>query len=185
VWGKIGGYVPAPGFIESAKPVVDLYSEMPTVQATLKKNPNDPAANCKMAQVEAAAGNVDKAEARLKKAEAAKYKGANLAKAYNGVGDYFQLKNNMDPAIRYFLKAQAASKNPADASYALVSIMTCYAGKGDKANANKYAKMLINLKGGTPEYVQIAKQQMGGGKAITKRRSGSKEPADFRGTDLR
>lgn len=162
IWGQIGGYVPPSGFIEQATPVVDLYSQFPKVQATLKNSPNDGAANCTMARVEAVRGNASKAEEHLKRAEGAKFAGPELAKAYNGVGDHFQTGNQFDTAIGYFLKGRSASKNPGDASYSLVSIMACYESKRDMTNAKKYAKMLVELKGATPEYVEYAKQMLGG-----------------------
>ena len=145
-----------------ATPVVDLYGKLPSIQSALKKNPNDGAANCGMARLEAARGNEDKAAALLKKAEAAKYAGPELAKAYNGVGDRYQTDQKYDAAIGYFLKGKAASKNPEDASYALVSAMSCYVSKRDMPNAKKYAKMVISLRGANPEYVGYAKQVVGG-----------------------
>jgi thioredoxin-related protein len=166
VWGKTG-YVPPSEFLVAASPVLGLFSRMPSIQAALERNPNDGPANCTMAQLEAVRGHREKAEAYLKSALDAGFIGPELAKAINAIGDCYQALLDYDGAIAWFLKGRTASKSPADESYSLISIVSCYLNKKDQSNAKKYAQILIELKDATREYVQIAKQVVGTGLALT------------------
>ena len=163
IFGTIGGYVPAPQFIESVQTVVDVYKAYPAAVEALKKNADDPSANVTMARVYAARGDTDKAIAALKRAEAGKYAGPDFAKAYSAVGDAFQNAQDPSKAIPYFDKAIAVAKTPGDKAYALVSAMFCSQMNQDEAGAKRYARALVSLAGAPKEYVDMAKQVLGGG----------------------
>lgn len=156
VMGQIGGYMPADPFHDEMQKTISSYRDFPKVQATLKAKPNDGWANAKMAAICAMRGDQPGAEKALKRAEAAKYKGPEMAQTYNAVGDMHQSARRFDVAIAHFEKAGAATADPGIKSYALVSIMYCHLGKHDMANAKKAAKRLVDLKGANPEYVKMA-----------------------------
>jgi tetratricopeptide (TPR) repeat protein len=163
VWGTIGGYLPPAPFAEAMTGVIETHKSYPAAVEALKKNPNDGKANASMARVYASRGKLVEATAAVTKMEAGKYKGKDLAAIYNAVGDGYQNAQKFDDAIKYFKKGESASQNAKDKSYSLVSLMFCYLGKDDQENATKTAKQLIALKDATPEYVEYAKQVVGGG----------------------
>ena len=160
VWGKTG-FMPPESFMDVMAGAIDVHKVYPEATKMLAKSPDDGKANCQIARVHAARGKLKEASSAVSKMEKAKYKGKDVAKAYNAVGDGYQTAEKYDEAIKYFLKAQRASKNPKDESYALVSIASCYFSDRDMANAKKYAKELIALKGATKEYVDFAKRIVG------------------------
>lgn len=162
VFGSIGGYMPPAGFLESMQSVVDVYKVYPAAVEALKKDPNDGMANATMARVFGARHDVEKATESLKRAEAACYKSADLAKAYNAVGDAYQLTDKPKEAIPFFLKGIDVARSASDKAYSLVSVMFCYLALEDEANARKYAKALTELKDAPKEYVDMAKNVLGG-----------------------
>ena len=165
VWGEIGGYMPPGSFMDAMSGIIDIHKIYPGAMKTLEKKPNDGKANGQISRVHAARGKLKEATTAINRMEASKYKGKDVAKAYNAVGDGYQTAEKYDTAIKYFIKANKASKtakNVKDRSYALISILSCYMSKGDLENAKKYGKELIALKGATKEYVDMAKQIVGG-----------------------
>ncbi len=158
VMGKIGGYMPPDGFHDEMQKAISGYRDYPKVQARLKANPSDGWANAKLAAICGSKGDRAGAVKALGRAEKSGFKGPELAAAYNAVGDSHQLGNEFDVAIGYFRKAFAASPDLKIRSYALVSIMYCHLGKRDPAAAKKAAKQLVDLKGATPEYVEMARK---------------------------
>ncbi len=161
VWGKTG-FMPPESFMDVMAGAIDIHKIYPKAKRTLEKYPNNGEANCQISRVYAARGELKNASAAIKKMEAAKHKGKGVATAYNAVGDGYQIAEKYEKAVGYFLKAQKASKNPKDESYALVSIASCYWSAGDMTNAKKYANELIALKGATKEYVEFARRIVGG-----------------------
>lgn len=165
VWGEIGGYMDPAPFLDAMNGIIDVHKVYPGAVKTLKSKPNDGKANGQIARVHAVKGKLKEAAAAISKMEKAKYKGKDTAKAYYGVGDAYQTAEKYETAIGYFKKADAAgksAKNVKDRSYALVSILSCYMSMQDMENAKKYGKILISLKGATKEYVDFAKQIVGG-----------------------
>ena len=165
VWGEIGGYMPAAPFMDAMAGIIDVHKVYPQALETLKTKPDDGKANGQIARVYAARGQVKEATEAIQKMEKAKYKGKDVASSYNAVGDAYQSARKYKEAVPYFLKADEsakANKNVKDRSYALISVASCYASAGDMENAKKYAQMLIDLEGATPEYVEFAKQIVGG-----------------------
>ncbi|MCO5295269.1 MAG: thioredoxin fold domain-containing protein [Fimbriimonadaceae bacterium] len=161
--GKIGGYMPPEGFSEEMAKALKLHKSLPSVLAKLKANPNDPEANAQMVAISAAREKPDQALAQLARAEKGHYKGPALAPAYNAVGDYYQTSGDLDKAIGYFKKADAASLNANDRAYALISLMVCHQGNRDVASAKAVAKRLVALEGAPKEYVQMAQDLLKGG----------------------
>ncbi|HXH62235.1 MAG TPA: thioredoxin fold domain-containing protein [Fimbriimonadaceae bacterium] len=162
IFGDISGYLPPGDFMEAMMDIQDIYKNYPAAQKTLAKNPNDGAANVLMARVDAARRDAASAKAALSKIEAAHYDGPGLAKAYNAVGDLYQILGDAKGAIGYFTKGLDAGKVVADKAYSLVSIMSCYANTGDKDNAKKFAKQLKALDGISKEFADYADQILGG-----------------------
>ena len=154
--------MPPEDFKVAMMDIRDVYQNYPAAQKTLAKNPNDGAANVLMARVDAARRDAASAKAALSRVEAAHYDGPGLAKAYNAVGDLYQILGDFKGAIGYFSKGLDASKVVTDKAYSLVSIMVCYASAGDKDNAKKFAKQLKALDGAPKDYVDYADQFLNG-----------------------
>ncbi len=157
IMGRIGGYLPPGDFADEMTKVITLYKQFPEVEAKLKQNPDDGEANVWMAMVLVAREKTGQAEAALAKSEKAKYEGELLAQAYNAIGDCHQNAGELDEAIGFFKKADAAAKNAKDRAYAKISMAFCYQGKGDTANAKKSAEELIAMKDAPKAWVEQAK----------------------------
>jgi tetratricopeptide (TPR) repeat protein len=154
VVGRIGGYMPPGPFADE----MTKFAEVPKVEAAYKARPDDPETSAKMATVFAMRGKLADAEAALAKAEKGKYDGPAVAKAYNAIGDFHQLADKFDDAIRYFKKADAAAKNVSDRAYAKISIMYCYLGKEDRDAAKAVAKEIVEMKDAPKEFLEMAQQ---------------------------
>ena len=140
-----------------------MIHEFPSAKAALAKDPKGGEANCKMAWALAIQKKQADAERYLANAKKAGYKGPYLAKAYNMIGDLYQTGNQFDVALGYFQRADAATTDVKDRSYAKVSIMSCYVQSGQRDKAKAAAQELIDLKGATKEYVDFAKQVLAQG----------------------
>lgn len=162
IMGRISGYMGPDPFAREIEKIDGAHKEMPKIEAALKANPDDGEANAKLAAILAMRGKQKDAESALAKAEKAKHEGSALARAYNALGDLYQEKEEFDPALELFKKADAAAKNANDQAYAKVSIMYCYLGKGDRPAAKKVAEELAGMKGAPPEYVEMAKNVLKG-----------------------
>ena len=166
VWGKIVGYQRPEPFMDSMNGIIDLGKKYAVAMRTLRRKPNDGKANAQVARIDAAIGRLLQAASAINRMEAAKYKGKDVAAAYNAVGKGYQTAGQFDEAIKYFVKAEGAGKadkNAWDISYALISIVDCYASIGDMDTAKKYALRLVNLKGGAKRYVDRARKFLGSG----------------------
>lgn len=162
LFGEIGGYMPPAGFSSEMAKTIALYKAIPAIEGKLKSNPLDGEANARYAAVMAARRKVADAERHLANAEKAKYSGPYLSKAYNAVGDYYQMDEKFDRAIELFRKGDSAAKDPADRSYSKVSMMYCYLGKMDVENAKKIAKEIVAMKDAVKEHVEMAKEVLDG-----------------------
>ena len=166
VWGKIVGYQQPKPYMESMSRVSHVRKNYLNAIQTLRRRPYDGKANAHVARTDAALGRLIEAASAVDRLEAAKYKSKDLAAVYNAVGEGFQDAGELDEAIKYFVKAEAAgkeAKNLNDRSLALISIVDCYASKGDRETAKTYALRLITLEGGTKPYVDRARRFLGSG----------------------
>lgn len=157
VWGRLETYLQPDGFAYYVEEVMFAHGIYPSAKKALKSSPSDGKANCQIARVHAMRGNLKLASAALRIMEAAKYKSDDAAKAYNVVGDRYQTEDKFDEAIMCFEKADQATGDPKERSYALTSLIYCYLGKQDLDSAKKYARLVIGLKGADKEYVGFAK----------------------------
>ncbi len=156
--GRMGGYNPPEPFLEIAERFQWAHAELPKVTAALKSNPGDPEANAKLAYIRALRGEQKPAEEALAKAEAAGYKGNVIADAYNGVGDLYQERGELDHAMELFGKAFAAASEAKTRAYAKVSIAYCLMGKGDAAGAKKAAEEVVKMEGAPKYHVDMAQR---------------------------
>ena len=166
VWGKIVGYHKPNAFMDSMNGIIDVRKKYAVAMRTLRRNPKDGKANAQVARIHATFGRLMQATSAVKKMEAAKYKGKDLAAVYNAVGTGYQSAGELDDAIKYFVKAEAAgkaAKSPEDRSSALISMVDCYAAIGDMDTAKKYALQLINLTGAAKKHVDRARRFLGSG----------------------
>ena len=166
VWGKTVGYQEPEEFADEMSRVIDIHRTYPLAMKTLKKKPNDGRANGQIARVHANFGRVIEARSAVEKMEAAKYNGKDVATTYNSIGNAYKEAGQFVEAIKYFIKADGAgraAKKTKDISYALISVVECYASIGDSENVKKYALQLIALKGGTKWHIDKAKQFLKGG----------------------
>ncbi|MCW5938649.1 MAG: thioredoxin fold domain-containing protein [Fimbriimonadaceae bacterium] len=157
VVGRINGYLAPSAWVDTVDMVLWAHKEAPKVAEALKSKPEDGEANASMAVILGIRGQGGEAEAFLDKAVSAGYQGDKLAKAYNSVGDYYQMEAN-DPkkAIGYFAKAMAVGKTSSDRSYARTSIMYCHMMAGDLAAAKKVAKEVMDSKDSSQEDKELA-----------------------------
>jgi thiol-disulfide isomerase/thioredoxin len=157
VVGRINGYLAPSAWVETVDTVIWAHKEAPAVAEALRSDPDDGAANAAMAVILGIRGKGGEAEAHLDKAVASGYSGDKLAKAYNAVGDYYQMEAG-DPkkAIKFFEGALAAGKTSTDRAYALTSIMYCHVMAGDMAAAKKSAKEVMESKDCTKEDKDLA-----------------------------
>jgi thioredoxin-related protein len=124
---KIGGYMPPTEFNLRLTQIADTRAK-PALEARVKANANDVPAIARLAAVYAGQKDEARAVALMAQAEAKDPKNASghLSKAYNAVGDHFQMKQDLEKAISYFQKAVGAGKDPGDLAYAHISIASCY-----------------------------------------------------------
>jgi thioredoxin-related protein len=155
---RINGFVETRELAGEMRQAIDMYKALPVIQAKLKENPGDGEANIRMAFIMASRSKTREAESALGKAEAAKYSGEALAKAYNAIGDDYQLKGKYDKAIAYFTKGDDAAMNVYDRAYAKASMMTCYTSKNDLKNAKRIANEILTLRGVPWNYLSEAKK---------------------------
>lgn len=158
VMHKIGGYLKPDPFAAEMSKAIEGSSAFAKAMETLKSKPDDGPANSVVAMVLASRGNIEGASAALEKAELAKHDGPEMASAYNALGDHHQLAGDLDKAIPYFQKANKIAKDDEARAYARVSIMVCHKSKGDHEAAKKAAKELLELKGASAEYLDLAKK---------------------------
>lgn len=136
------------------------YKLEPELIQAWKVSPKSGEANARLAWLYAIKRDEALALKRLKDAESAGYRGPELPKAYNMVGDVFQLNDKTQVAVDYFKKALAIGKDKTDIGYSLVSLFSCYCALGDKGQARKYGDKLLALPGAPSEYVQFVRQEM-------------------------
>jgi len=158
VCGRIGGYMPPESFMPTVKGILEAQKEIPAIEKALAKNPKDGKLNAKLACMLALRGDTAGSEAALNLAEKANYRGPEMPKAFNAVGDAYQTAGLFDKAIGFFTKADASATDPAQKSYAVSSIAYCYLSKGDKVNAIKYAKDAMAIPGASADDVKNCKQ---------------------------
>lgn len=162
VAGRISGYLPPKDFLDEMRKVDGGFREVPQLEAALKKDPNDPEANAKMAVHLIYRDRVMQAEAAIKKAEKANYSGEALARAYYRIGDYFVGEEQFRRAADYFKKADATAKSVPDRAYAKISLMFCYEDLNDPNAAKKVAEELVAMKDAPAQYVDEAKEFLKG-----------------------
>lgn len=158
VHGKIGGYLPPKSFGEQMDKIRATFEDLPKLTEKLAKEPNDGAANARMAQILAGRGKAKDAKDHLDKAEKAKFAGAELYEAHNAIGDLHQNSGNAKTAMEHFRKvAEAEKASSAARSYAKVSIVFCLAQSGDLKQSEKEARVFLELKDADPEQVKAVK----------------------------
>ncbi len=160
LFGRITGYLGPEPFAAQMTKFVEAPQEFARLQATLKERPEDGAANARLAAMLVVRGKLAEAAAAAAKAEKAQFEGAELAKAYSAIGDAYQSERNLDEAIRYYTKADAAARNPEDHAYAKVAAMFCYRLKGEVASARKLAEEVVAMKDAPAPLVEVAKRTL-------------------------
>lgn len=138
----------------------DLSWIIPTANKRLAKNPNDALGLELMAIRYAKLQNPEKAQAYLDRACHAdpQNRASKLTVACNSLGDYYQLANLYDKAIKCFSTGGAVGRNTDEKAYSYLSIGFCYLAMGShQADARRYAKMMAKLPNLQPSDRRIAK----------------------------
>lgn len=159
-FGELFGYVPTQLFRDELRKFIDAYDAWPELVRDLERDPDDGELNARMAWFYGIRRDLDNALVHLKKTERTNYRGAHLAKAYNMIGDVYQLSDRVSTAVSYFRKALATTDNVRDKAYALISLASCYRAMGDTKSMEKFARMVIELKGAPNDYVDFARQML-------------------------
>jgi hypothetical protein len=170
VVSRLVGYYAPSDFCDAVDTAVEMPSGVPAAKAKLAKDPGDGEANAKMAVYACAgedplSGKEPSGAPYLAKALASKYHGPYLTRALMSVGAaYSQVDGKESEAISDYKKALALSTSPAQSSTALAALIYLYIDK-DKPSAMTYAKMLVAMKGASPDWVQVGQdaiKQMNG-----------------------
>lgn len=152
----LGGLEPDSFAIEMQRALAND-RDWPRIQQARRAGSPSPAVSARYASLLANRGSLAEAITALKTPERSNYKGAEMAVAYNAIGDEYQLGVRMDEAITYFKKADKIAAKPADRAYALVSIISCYLAKRDRNAALPYARRLAGYRGAPATYIRFAK----------------------------
>lgn len=158
VFGQMGGYMSATLFQDEIRKFSTAFRETPSLMAAYKRNPGDGEVNARLAWLYGIRRDADLAVKHLNAARRARYRGPHLPKAFNMVGDVFQLSGKYETAIEYFELGLEAATTPEDISYSLVSLFTCSLSKKNFEDANRYGRMLLKQKGANPAYVAIVRE---------------------------
>jgi thioredoxin-related protein len=161
IYSRVIGYLPPEPFMAEVSKAIDAPKDFAQLEATLKEKPDDGVANVRMALVLVLRGRADEAAAAATRAEAAKFDGDELAKAYIGIGEIYRREKKLDEAIQFFTKADAAAKFPADRALAKVWAIVCYDAKGDVQTTRRLAEEVTALPAAPEGYLNRAKQFLG------------------------
>lgn len=161
VEGRIGGFLPPDHFAPELRKYLVLHVEFPKVEARYRSGDRSAATLAMLAWAYAGRGNGNKAETLLAEAEKESVGKvtAELAKAYNAVGDYHQFADRFDTAVGYFRKA-AKTNDPAEKTYALISIASCYITDKRPRLAIPALKALVSMPKATPAYKKQAEEML-------------------------
>ena len=169
VEGKIVGYLDPAPFATQLHTIAEAHRVTPALEARLRAKPDDVEAAAKLAAIYAGRENEARAVALLEQAEKGNPQNPSLAKAYNAVGDHFQLKNDFDRAIGLFRKAEATGKDPYDVNYARISIASCYLSQQKPDQATPELEAILNdphapqeIKGDAQKLMDQLKKPSGG-----------------------
>ena len=157
------GFQPVAQLLFEMNRAMQVYRERKVFEPRLKRNPNDLEAMIVMAKARALAVDPLGARALLERAEVLLPPEGNsrIAGAYNALGDYYQSEGQHDLAIGLFMKAKAASKNPADSAYAQISIGSSYLQSGRNALAIAALRSALEIKGISPRDRMTAERLLG------------------------
>lgn len=158
VFGQMGGYMGATLFQDEITKFSTAYREMPKLLEAYKRKPADGEINARLAWLYGIRRNEELALKHLNAARQARYRGPYMAKAFNMVGDVFQLSGKYDTAIEYFELGLESAITREDTSYSLVSLFTCSLSKRNYEAANRYGRMLLKQDGANPAYVAIVRE---------------------------
>ncbi len=143
-WGRMPGFMPTAGFMELGSGVLKAFKELPGLEATLKKNPQNTALAAELTERFARQGNETKAlwSAGLmaKGPQNNKY-----SLAYGALGGLYLKKEKSASARTWFQKALTAATEPRDKAYAHLGLAFCFVGernaKGARAELNAAIKV--------------------------------------------
>lgn len=158
IFGQMGGYMGATLFQDEVGKFSTAYREMPNLMEAYKRKPSDGEINARLAWLYGIRRNEEFALKHLNAARRARYSGPHMARAFNMVGDVYQLSGRYDSAIEYFELGLDAATSPEDISYSLASLFACSMSKKNYEAANRYGRMLLKLKGANPAYVSIVRE---------------------------
>lgn len=156
-FGELFGFITPQLLSDEIDKFVSAHQQWPSIWEAYKKSPNNGEVNAKLSWAYAIRREQDKAISHIQRSERAGYTGLYVARAYNMIGDTFQLGDDYEEAIAYFKKAATKTKDAAILSYSYVSLVSCYHSLQNKAEMKRWSNQLFELKGAIPEYVQFAK----------------------------
>lgn len=158
VFGQMGGFMSSTLFQDEIRKFATAYREMPKLLDDYRRRPTDGEVNARLAWLHGIRRNEELAVRHLTAARKARYRGPFLPKAFNMVGDVFQLNGKYETAIEYFELGLEAATTAEDISYSLVSLFTCSLSKKNYEDANRYGRMLLKQKGANPAYTAIVRE---------------------------
>jgi thioredoxin-related protein len=156
--GTIGGYMEPPEFSQEMTKFVTLHKEFPKLVESYKSNPNDAGVAAKLSAAYAGRDEIPKAESILAQAEKLSPTTPELAKAYNAIGDSYQIAQKLDKAIPLFQKAAKVGKDPHDVSYAHISLAACYLTQGNIKSARPEIQAVQNMPNAPADMKKAASQ---------------------------
>jgi thiol-disulfide isomerase/thioredoxin len=162
VAGRIGGYMPPEPFMAEMNKFVTAHRDLPRLEAKAQGGSADATTLAKLTAIYAGKNDADKARTTLAQLERTNpaQAGANLAKAYNAVGDMYQTAEQFDKAIPLFTRAAKVGKTPQDISYAHISNAVCHFSAGSPKKAIPSLKAILAMKNAPADYREQAQQML-------------------------
>lgn len=152
------GYLPPDQFAQMLKSVAPRAGDLLGAKKAVATNPNDAAAQARLALALAVTGDADEADAALKKALAANATDPAVGQAANTLGDHYQAAGKTDQALAAYAIAADTAREPAVRAHALLGQMRVHSAKGESEKATSAARELAALQGAPAYYLEQAKK---------------------------
>lgn len=162
-FARLVGYKPAGPFAADVTDIMTAHSASKTLAARLAANPDDAKLNMTAAMVYSITSRMEAAERAFHKAELAGASGEVQGKTANRIGDFYQNNQEFETAMAWFEVGRFYSGgNVSVEEYALISIATCWLMMENEGEAKKAAQKVLDLKGGSQEYREMAQSILEG-----------------------
>lgn len=145
-WGRVAGFVPAPGFLQLAGDALKSYKEQPLLEAKLKQNPRDFALAADLTERLARQGNEKKALWAASLMEKGPRSG-KWASACGALGRHYLKKQSGTKARPWFQKSLAASTEARDKAYAHFGLAFCFLGERNAKAARAELNAALQVPG--------------------------------------